>query len=222
MVTDADGKELMRQVGAPFSTPAEATEWFKKTGEALENVDKLEAAHKEKPEDAATTLDLAKTYSQLGKSEESLKLYEELVPTLKKEDKQYVDAKLGYADALTGTITRANQKEVGDKISGIYDEILPGLVKAKDDRAVDPTILNCRIKSMLNKKHEDARKDIKALIEAFPKMERLTEAKFWAAYFAQSNGDDETAKTEYKSIVDEGPEDDTWVKNAQGQLDKME
>jgi tetratricopeptide (TPR) repeat protein len=221
VVTDAEGTELMRQVGAPFSTPKEATKWFKEVGEALENVSKLEAAHKEKPEDTATTAELAKTYSKLGKSEDALKLYEGLNETIKKEDKNYVEVKLGYADALAGTLTRSNQKEVGEKIGAIYDKVLPDLVKNKDERAIDPSIMNSRIKAFLNKKYDDARTELSALTKAFPKMERLNEVKFYAAYFAQAGGDTDTAKAEYQAIVDAGPDTDKWVKNAKAQLAKL-
>jgi tetratricopeptide (TPR) repeat protein len=221
VITDAEGTELMRQVGAPFSTPKDATEWFTKVGDALANVEKQEAAHKDKPEDAEAALDLAETYGVLGKGAEALKIYEAVIPKLKKEDKRYVAANLAHADALMGTMERDNQAEVGAKIGEIYDAVLPDLVKAKDERAIDPTIMNTRIKSMLNKKHEDARTEILALIEAFPKMERLNEAKFFAAYYAQSNEDTETAKAEYEAIVKAGPEDDAWVKNASKQLESL-
>ena len=221
VITDAEGAELMRQVGAPFSTPADATKWFTKVGDALDNLGKYEAAHKENPEDAAAAIELAGVYGVLGKGDEAIKLYETFIPKLKKEDAAWATAQLAYADALMGTMTQKNQKDVGTKMSGIYDEVLPGLVKAKDERAVDPSILNTRIKSMLMEKHSDARTEIKALMEAFPKMERLTEAKFWAAFYAQKAGENETAKAEYAAIVEAGPEDDNWVKSAKKQMDSI-
>lgn len=220
VITDAEGTELSRSVGAPFSTAEDARKWFPKTADALANLTTYEAAHKEKPEDVDAGLKLADAYGSLGRNADAIALYEKFGAKLEKTDKRYVDMKLGHADALMGTMDRKNQMEVLGKMRKIYDEVLPDLVKAKDERAVEPGILNARIKDA-QKEHADGRKDLKALIEAYPKSDRLKEMKFWSALLATNGDEKEAGIAELEALVKEGPEDDQWVKAATSTLTRL-
>ncbi|MCL4731557.1 MAG: hypothetical protein KJ044_14115 [Planctomycetes bacterium] len=220
VITDAEGVEQARKVGSPFSTPAEAIAWFPKLEDALTNVAAYEAAHKEKPEDVDAGLKLAGAYHTLDKSKEALDLYETFAAKLAKDDKRYVDVQLARANLLLGTMNKDNQNAVLEKIAGIHATVLPDMVKAKDERAISPSILNARIKGV-QKKPADGRTELKALAEAFPKSDRLTEIKFWAAQLAAEAGDKEAAKSELQAIVDAGPADNTWVKSAKSALDRL-
>jgi tetratricopeptide (TPR) repeat protein len=223
VVTDAEGTELMRKVGAGgLATPKEATEWFTNVADALDNLPKYEEAHKKNPEDVDVALKLANAYNSLGKSTEALELYEGLAKKLDKKDARRVDVHLKLGEALTGTIDRDNQAEVGKRVQEIYDEILPGLIKSKDERAVEPGIMNTKIKSMLNKDHKAARKDAQALLMAFAKHDRVKEIKFFAAYYAKQDGDNDTARKELDVLIKEGPEDDRWVKSAKKVIEQMD
>ncbi|MBX3459973.1 MAG: tetratricopeptide repeat protein [Planctomycetes bacterium] len=221
IVTDADGKEEMRQVGAPFSTPADAIKWFEKVGDAFVNLPKYEAAYEKSADDHDNAIKLADAYAALGKADKAMPIYEKLAEKLPKDDKRRVDVQLAYAQALIGTATRENQAEVGAKIQKIYDDVLPGLVKAKDERALEPGILNARLKSGIGKDHDGARKDLKALIEAFPETSRMNELMYWAAAIAQQAGDNDAAKAEFQALIKRGPAEDDYVKAAQRSLDRM-
>lgn len=220
VVTDAEGVEQARKVGAPFSTPAEAIAWFPKLHDALSNLGAYEAAHKEKPEDVDAGLKLAGAYHTLDKTKEALALYETFGAKLTKDDKRFVDVQLDRAKLLLGTMGKDNQDEVLARIVGIHDTFVPDLVKAKDERAISPSILNARIKAA-QKKAADGRTELQALVKAFEKSSRLTEIKFWSAQLAAEAGDKEAAKAELQAIVDAGPADDSWVKNAQAALNRM-
>jgi tetratricopeptide (TPR) repeat protein len=222
VVTDAEGAELMRQVGAPFSTPKDAIKWFGDIQDGLDNLPTYEAAHKKNPEDVDAALKLANAYNSLGKSTEALELYEKLAKKLGKKDARRVDVHLKLGEALMGTLDRDNQAEVGKRVQEVYDEILPGLVKAKDERAVEPGITNTKIKSMLNKDHKGARKDAQALLKAFAKHDRVKEIKFFAAYYAKQDGDNATARKELEALIKDGPEDDRWVKSAKNVIEQMD
>lgn len=221
VITDAEGTELMRKVGAPFSTAEEAREWFPEVAKALNSVADLEAKHEKNAEDLDTAIELAGVYATLGKSEESAKLYKDLAAKVPAEHAKYVDVQLGYADALLGTINRENQNEIGKQISGIYDKVLPDIIKKGDDRAVDPAILNARIKMIVDKDNKAAREQMTSMLEPYAEHKRILEIKYWAAYFAEQNGEKDTAKAEYEAIIKAGETEDRWVKAAQTQLDKL-
>lgn len=220
VITDAEGTELSRNVGAPFTTVEQAREWFPKTADALANLSTYEAAHKAKPDDVDAGLKLAGVYGPLGRNADAIALYEKFGSKLEKTDKRFVDTKLGHAKALMSTMDRTNQQEVLGKVRKVHDEVLPDLIKAKDERALEPGILNARIKDAL-KEHAEGRKDMKALIEAFPKAERLKEMKFWAAFMATNGTEKEAGIAELEALVKEGPEDDDWVKAASSTLTRL-
>jgi len=217
VVTDAEGTELMRQVGAPFGTAEEAREWFPKVATALTSVDGLEAKHKEDAEDLDIAIELADTYTTLGKGEKAVELYKAIAPKVPKDDERYTDVQLAYADALMGTISRDNQAEVGKQVGAIYDEVLPPLIKEGDDRAIDPGILNARIKMIVGQDKEGARELAVSMLKPFAEHERILEIRYHAAGFA----DDETAKTELAAIVEEGDAENDWVKRAKQQIDRL-
>ncbi len=221
VITDAEGTELMRQVGAPFSTPKEAIDWFTGVGDGLENLPKYKEAYDKDPNNVDAAIKLADTYNALGKGAEALELYEGLVEKIGKKDKRKADIQLKLADALMGTISRENQAEVGARIKSIYDEVLPGLIKAKDERAVEPAFITARIKAVLDKDYKSARGDLVKLQKTFPKHDRLKEMKFYAAMYAMQDGDNDTAKAEFEAMIKEGPEDDRWVKNAASGLERL-
>ncbi|MBZ0136275.1 MAG: hypothetical protein K8I27_07880 [Planctomycetes bacterium] len=222
VITDAEGTELMRQVGAPFSTPEEAREWFPKVATALKNVAALEEKHASDAENIDVAIELAETYTTLGKSDKAVEIYKALAPKIKEDDKRYATVQLAYADGLLGTISKENQDEVGKQISGIYDKVLPALIKSGEDRAIDPAVLNARIKMIVNKDNKAARTQMTDMLEPYAKHERILEIKYWAAFFAGQDGDTDTAKTEYAAIVEAGDAENQWVKNAQSQLKKLE
>lgn len=220
VITDAEGVEQARKVGSPFSTPAEAIAWFPKLEDALTNLGAYEAAHKEKPEDVDAGLKLAGAYNTLDKTKEAAELYETFGPKLAKDDKRFVDVQMDRAKLLLGTITKENQDEVLAKIAEIHATFLPDLVKATDERAISPSILNARIKAA-QKKAADGRTELQALAKAFEKSSRLTEIKFWSAQLAAEAGEKDAAKAELQAIVDAGPADNSWVKNAKAALDRL-
>lgn len=220
VITDGEGNELSRNVGAPFSTVQQAREWFPKTADALANLSTYEAAHKEKPDDVDAGLKLAGVYVPLGRNADAIALYEKFGAKLEKTDKRFVDTKLSHAKALMGTMDRNNQQEVLGKVRVVNDEVLPDLVKAKDERALEPGILNARIKDAL-KEHAEGRKDMLALIEAFPKSDRMKEMKFWAALIATNTDDKATGIAELEAIVKDGPAEDDWVKAASSSLTRL-
>jgi thioredoxin-like negative regulator of GroEL len=224
VITDKKGEEEMRQVGAPFSTPAAAREWFPKVVNALDNLPKYEAAHEADADDVDAALKLAEVYGALGRGQDALKLYDSTVGKLEKDDERYVDVRLAQADAMMGTMTRANQRQVGAKMGEIYDEILPGLVEAKDERAVKPGILNARIKVMVGSKHAEGRTELKNLAKAFPEHDSIWEIRFFAAVFALQAGENDTAKEEFKSLIADAEKaevENDYTKAAQQQLDRM-
>jgi hypothetical protein len=222
VITDAEGTELMRQVGAgPFATPEDAREWFPKISKALKSVSDLEARHKEDAENLDVAIELADTYTLLGKGDKAIELYKVIAPKVKEDDERYVDVQLAYAAALRGTMNRENQKEVAGQLGKIYDKILPDLIKAGDDRAVDPGILNARIKQIVDEDLKAARKQCVDMLEPYAEHDRILEIKYWAAVFASLDGDKDTAKTEFEAIIEAGKEDDPYVKAAKQQLDRL-
>jgi hypothetical protein len=259
IIIDADEAEQMRQVGAPFSSPEDAREWFPKVANALNSVEGLEAKYAEDSENTELALELADTYSVLGKSEkvveiytsvaegmskedegyidfqfkygevladngkgaDAITVYEGLIETLGEDSERLVDAKLGLGDAKRSTLTKTNQEEVGKELEALYDEILPGLIEAGDDRAIEPAILNARIKLYIGKDAAGAREQMTSMIEPFAENERILEIEFWAAVFAQENGDTDKAKAEYEGIIEKGDENDRWVQNAKKQLEAL-
>lgn len=221
IVTDAEGKEEMRQVGAPFSTPADAVKWFEKVGDGFANLATYEAAYEKNADDLDNAIKLADAYAALGKGDKALPLYEKLVEKLPKDDKRRLDVQLSYGNALMGTINKENEKEVAGKLSKLYDEIVPTLIKAKDERAIDPGILNARIKALVDKNYEASLKDLKALKEGFPESKRMNELMYWYGAVAQQSGDKDAAKAEFEALVKRGPADDDYVKAAQRSLDRL-
>jgi tetratricopeptide (TPR) repeat protein len=222
VVTDAEGKEEMRRVGAPFRTPDEARKWFAAILDGLDSLEAREKAHADDPENVDLAHELAETYDALGQAEKAAPLYDKLAEALDKEDKRYVGVRLKQADGILETLTRENQAEVGEKVGKIYDEILPGLIKAKDDRAIDPGITNARIKAIVGEDTDAARKQMLELAEAFPEHDRNLEIKFFAAAIAQHGGEADTARAEFKKIVEQGPEDNRWVQAAKQALERMD
>ena len=259
IIIDHSEKELMRQVGSPFRTPEEAREWFPEIGEALASVSDLEAKYEEDGENADVAIELADTYSKLGKADEAIAIYEKISEGMSEEDEGYVDfqfkyaemltenrkgaeavavyegliealpedsdrvvdATLGLADAKLQTINRNNEAEVAGEINEIYNELLPALIEAGDDRAIDPAILNARIEMIVNKDNEAARNQMTGMFEAYAKHDRILEIKYWAAFFASENGDTDTAKAEYQAIIDAGEAGDRWVENAKKALEAL-
>jgi tetratricopeptide (TPR) repeat protein len=226
IILDSEGNEEMRNVGAPFATVNDALEWFPSIVNALENIGKYEAAHKEDEADIDAALKLAKVYNDLGRTEEAQKLFESSIESLEADDERLVDARLGLADTLMGTITRTNQVQVLGRILEIHAMVVPGLVEAKDERAIEPGIFSSRIMALLNNEFDEARDYLTNMIAAFSEHEKVWEMRTLRALYAERGGDAETAAKEYRSIIADAEEqeieDNEWVKAAKQQLEAME
>lgn len=208
-------KALVTQVGAPFSTPADALKWFDDIATALKDVDVLEAKHQKDAKDLDTSIKLADAYIKLARLADAAKLLDEVLAALPKDDKRTLDVKLKLADALLkGDI----DAERGVKLC---KELTDAFLGAKDERAMDSVhgvMMGCWQKG----EFKEARAALQKCIEAFPKHAKAIEYRVYAAYLSAQDGDKETAIKELKAVIEAGPADHQWVNTAKEVLKELE
>ena len=98
VIADNKEKTLVKQVGAPFSTVADASKWFENIASALKDVSDLEAKHSKDAKDVDVSLKLAETYLKLSRLADAAYLSAQAgdKETARKELKAVVEA--GPAD----------------------------------------------------------------------------------------------------------------------------
>lgn len=139
IVADKDEKVLVKQVGAPFSTVAEATKWFDGIVWALGAIEGLEKAYADKPEDVEAALKLVDACGKLGRGEKVVEICEKFIGKLGKTDKKLADFQF-----ILGSHRLDNARSLDD-IKGaaeLLEQALPSLLAAKDRRAIE-TALGC-------------------------------------------------------------------------------
>lgn len=191
------------------------------TDKAKEAVEILSKLLEKNAENVEISMKIAEAFQKMRKGAKAVAIYETLSKSVKEDDAKFVDVQLNYAKALMSTINRSNQNEVLEKIVVVNDKVLPALIKAKDERAVDPGILNARITADIIKDADAANEQMAKLTKAFGEGDRASELKFWSAMVKYSGGDAEGGKADMEAFVNGGDEDDKWVKQAANSLKGM-
>jgi tetratricopeptide (TPR) repeat protein len=226
VILSSEGEEEMRQRGAPFRTPEDARDWFGRILGGLDNVTAHEEAYAENGDSLEHGMRLAGTYNDLGRGKDALEIYEKFEDQLDPEAENYVDIRLAHADALTSTITRENRAEVAPRLAKIYESVVPQLIEAKDERAIEPGMMVARIKAMVGNDPAAGREGMLKLAEVFPESSHIWEMRTHAALFAQRAGDSDTAKAEYQAIIKDAEEaeadDKQFVRIAKQLLAELE
>jgi tetratricopeptide (TPR) repeat protein len=137
VIADSTEKVLVTQVGAPFSTPAKAREWFDGVTSAISKIDGLEKTYADKPDDADNALKLVEAYQRLGKNDQVVEVCEKFIGKLAKSDKKHLEFKL-----TLGKHRLDNAQSVEDlkKADELLSDVLPALLAAKDRRAIETTL----------------------------------------------------------------------------------
>lgn len=215
VIADKDEKALVTQVGAPFSTPADAIKWFDDVSTALKQVADLEAAYKKDAKNLDTAIKLAESYGKLSRHADAAKLLEEVLKALPKDDKRVLDVKHKLADALL-------KGEVDiDRGVELCKELTTTFLEAKDERAMD-TVHGVMMGCWQKGEFKQAREALLKCVEAFPKHAKAIEYRVYAAYLAAQADDKDTAKKELKAIIEAGPADHEWVNVAKELLADIE
>lgn len=163
VIAEADGTMLVKQVGAPFSTPAEAIEWLDKVGTALTDMKKLEEAYTA-DKSAANADKLTECYTTLGATDKVVKLYQAQLDALAKDSKdrgpmlvKLARAQLAGEDmkAARATADEAAKLIAADTDAGIDLDVLRAeLVGWDGDFAIVDKIYKARKEALLAKKDE--------------------------------------------------------------------
>ncbi|MCF6228740.1 MAG: tetratricopeptide repeat protein [Planctomycetes bacterium] len=219
VILDSEGNELGRP-RVPRDLEG-AKEWFPKVADAYKNLETYEKAYKEKPDDVDAAKKMAEIYSVIGKGDKAVEIFEKLAESVKEDDEGYTDLQLEYAKALMSTMNRSNQKEVLGKVAEVNGKVLPALIEAKDERAVEAGILNARIKVGITEDGKGAVELMTKLEAAFGDGDRGNEVKYWAAVVTIQGGDDDGGKAKLEALVKDGDAEDEWVKNASKYLERI-
>lgn len=197
---------------------------LRKPDKAAAIYDKLLARlDKESADYVKDLMAVAKLYAAVGKSTKALEIYDSILEQIDNKDSRYMDVRLAQGDAMMNGLTRSSQAKTLPKIVALYDEILPALIKSKDDRAVKPSILAARIKALFlaEKDYEGGRKLLKRLLVTFPKHDKNIEIKYWRAFFAIRAGDSDVAADELEAIIKDGPKEHGYVKRSARMLKNL-
>jgi tetratricopeptide (TPR) repeat protein len=226
IILDVEGKEEFRHVGVPFRTPDAATGWIGRVTGGLENVSSHEAAYAENEDSFEHGIRLARTYSDLGRDSEALRLFDKFEDELDSDADDYVDIRLAHGDALLGTLTQENQAELAPRLASIYGSVVPSLIEDKDERAIDPGMLLARIKVVVDNDLEAGRKQLLKLAETFPDTDKIWEIRVFAAVYAMHAGNADVAKAELESVIEDAEEaeqgEHPYIVAARQQLAEME
>ncbi|MHC4840792.1 MAG: tetratricopeptide repeat protein [Planctomycetota bacterium] len=189
-------------------------------GKGDKAIEVFEAIYEKNADDDELTREFADLCLENRNGTKAAELFKKLIDKAEEGDEGVIDLKISYGEALMGTLTRANQAEEAPKIVEIYADFLPGLVKAGDERAIDPSVFCAKVKAFVNKDNEGALKTLTDLYKPFEKSERLLEIKYQKAILTYQTGDAETAKAELKEIS-EADAENAWAKRAKSTLDSL-
>ena len=205
ILAQADGTVIVKEVGAKAlgRTADSAIMWIDDQLKTPGRLAALEKARADNPTDPMAAKKLADAYFAAGRKADAAKLYDIAEKLL---DDALIDVKLKQCDALVVS------KEAA-KATAIMDELLPRLLKAKDERVVDSTCTFANLLARFAEKKDPkkARQLMLYLMAAFPEHKRIKEFRCWAMMYAHMDGDNETAKKEAQKLVDEGPANDPYV-----------
>lgn len=214
IIAEADGKVLVKAVGAPFATPEAAIVWFDTQLKTPGLLDTLIEATKKNPLDPMAHKALADAYFKAGRKEDAAKSYAVAEKLL--ED-ALIDVKLRQCEALIA-------KRDAEPVREVLDEWLPRMLKRKDERAIQPSLTFANLIARLIPKKDPAkaRELVVALVTAFPDHKRHLEFECNAAYYAYLSGDKETARKEAAAIYDNGDKTDVWVDRARRLIEAID
>ncbi len=206
ILAEADGSVIVKQVGAAFATPEAAIIWLDEKLKTPGLLDGLVEAAKKNPQDPMAQKALADAYFKAGRKEDAAKVYAIAEKLL--ED-ALIDVKLRQCESLIA-------KRDSEAVKEVLDELLPKLLKKKDERAIAPTLTFANLIARMVEKKDPAkaREMVLALIEAFPEHKRIIEFRCNAALYAHLNGEHDVARKEAQAVVDAGPAEDVWVDRA--------
>jgi tetratricopeptide (TPR) repeat protein len=217
VIADNKEKTLVKQVGAPFSTAADAAKWFENISSALKDVSDLEAKHAKDAKDVDVSLKLAETYLKLSRLADAAKLLEEVLAALPKDDKRVLDVKLKLADALL----KGDDDKDSERGVALCKELTEAFVKAKDERAME-SVHGVMMGHWKAGEFKEAREALLTCVGLFPKHDKAIEYRVYAAYLSAQTGDKDTARKELKAVVEAGPADHQWVETAKKVLEGLD
>lgn len=215
VIADAKEKALITQVGAPFSTAEEALKWFDDISTALKDVEKLEAELAKDSKNVDLSLKLADTYAKLSRHADAAKLLDTVLAGLAKDDKRVNDVKLKLADALfKGELDSERGVELCKELTKVF-------LEAKDERAME-SVHGVMMGHWQKEEYKEAREVLLTCVAAFPKHAKVIEYRVYAAYLLFQSGDKAGAIKETKAVIEAGPADHDWVKQAKELLEHLE
>ncbi|MCB9894368.1 MAG: hypothetical protein H6839_07960 [Planctomycetes bacterium] len=138
VITDAEGNELAKSVGAPFSDPEGAIKWFDEIGGKINAFSELQTKWDDsKHADAAVGEKYAEAANELGKTSAAIEAYKALIE-LAGEDK----AKAGALHTLVAKMLLDNSDlEGATEHANLADKLLP----AEGDARIDADLLRAQI-----------------------------------------------------------------------------
>jgi hypothetical protein len=162
VIADSTEKVLVTQVGAPFSTPAKAREWFDGVTSAISKIDGLEKTYADKLTLGKHRLDNAQSVEDLKKADE---LLSDVLPALlAAKDRRAIETTLGCV-RCNGYLEQESKTPVQlCKAIGVFpdDADTAKLCTALSGCLEDPTAM----------KDEDrlaAQKELEAIVKSAPK-----------------------------------------------------
>lgn len=213
VIAEADGEMLLKHVGPPFMTPADAIKWLDGIPGRLNELKLCEARARSRPDDFAVQLGLFQACSDLG-----------LVAR--------ADAALQAAEALAGEdaarrleidIARLRVLHARQQLrpaAEAAESVATGLLASRDERLVALGLLVVEVRTFVGR-YDKARELAREVNRLFPGNPHVIEYNLRAAFAAARSGDHATAKTELEAIVAAGPEDDVAVATAKEMLNHM-
>lgn len=201
-------------------TAKKMAEVYSVIGKGDKAVEIYEALYKKDTSDEFTR-EFAKLCMKAGKGARAVELLKGLVEKTEEGSEGFVDIQLEYAKALMGTVNRSNRKEVLGKVAEVNGKVLPALIEAKDERAVEAGIQTARIKVGITEDSKGAIELMTKLEAAFGDGDRGNEVKYWAAVVATQGGDEDGGRAKLEALVKDGDAEDEWIKNASKFLDRI-
>lgn len=197
LLTEADGSVVCTQVGTDKRfTPAAWILWLDEQLNSGSKLAGLKAATDSKPEDAAAWSAYADALFELGRKQEAAEAYTKAESLL---DEQALHVKVRKAQLLLA------QMKDDPTCREVLEELLPKLIKRKDERAIDLSLDFANIVGRLAKEKDPkrSRQMMLDLIAAFPESPRLIELRCRAGMYAHLSGDNETALAEMKQAAED-------------------
>lgn len=150
VIATPEGEQQARSVGAPFSTPEDAMEWFAETTKKIKALPELKKAFGDTKHTGVDEAEaLAEAYGELGLGSKVAEIWEEVIGALGEGHEKEFDARIKLCEALL-TERRPDMDKVNEHL-----EAAKKLVGEDKARETDVALVDARI-LMMQRKYTEA------------------------------------------------------------------